>query len=123
MSRNDPDQHPDDYPDEVMTGWDDPDDLERTLQTETQGAGRQLLVALNRYLTEHGPDDQLRREFTEARETLLQAMRRIDWNVMDFTQSAIDKGEEIFSCHPGNDVLLKYNPGRRRDPQQQEFAF
>jgi hypothetical protein len=123
MSRNDPDQHPDDYPDEPMTGWDTPEDLETDLSRTQLGPGHALLVTLNTYLVNHGPTDENHTELNQARLDLIQAMRNIDWNALDFALNATKNGEDLWSCHPGHDVLTKYTPRGRRDPAQQEFAF
>jgi hypothetical protein len=112
----------DDDPNVPMTGWDTDDGPVPTPETPAN-PGVLLLQAISSYIgATHSEVDQNPDAFN-ARFELLQAMRGVDWNAIGFTLDALQAGDELFACHPNNDVLLKYTPRRYPDPDQPELAF
>lgn len=98
---------------ETMTGWDQDITAPSPVQEQT-GAVEILLRALHAHVQE------LPREQYTA---LVMAMSKVDWHAMNFAQNALDSGEDLYSCYPNNDVLVKYTPPSRPDPDQGVLAF
>lgn len=103
-----------------MTGWDSPDDLPSNLTRAAAQPGQTFLKALWTYLSLENRNDV---SVLTARQHLLQTMYGIDWDLVGFALESQARGEDIFSAHPNQDVLLKYTPGESHNPDQQEMAF
>jgi len=95
---------------EPMTGWDSPEDYEAAFDRTQPGLGSQLLRALGAFLSDPAPPAH--------RDNLLTVMHQIDWNALDFALNALEHGEDLFSCYPNNDVLVRYQPRRTSDTRQ-----
>jgi hypothetical protein len=93
---------------EPMTGWDSPEDLESGLVNPEEHPGKVLLRALHTYITDPNPPENL--------DNLLKIMNAINWDAVGFALEAINKGEDLYSAHPGQDVLLRFNQPRKINP-------
>jgi hypothetical protein len=109
---------PDDEPYEPMTGWDDeePD----ALTNPTHSAGRSFLLALSNYMDFHQITNRDASSVSNAFTELQNVLKLVDWDAVDFAVQALESGQELFSCFPGNDVLTKYKPNT---PPDETYPF
>jgi len=101
-----------------MTGWDSPEDYEAAFDQIKPGLGEQLLRALDAYLSFNSEKNRMYPPCRDAFEHLQDVMHQIDWNALDFALNALEHGEDLFSCYPNNDVLVRYQPRRTSDTRQ-----